>query len=143
MDGSDFLFWYSADWIQIAINLDVTNAVINGSNNELNPLYYNQNGIDALQIVGEGDLENAVTFGLANGSVLGTDLDGPPFGAAYAAGTYANTNVINAIPFINYTAENPGDYPNGRYAGFGVIYRPSTGFKSILFYIVVTEFQNP
>jgi hypothetical protein len=143
MDGSDFLFWYSADWIQIQINLDVTNAVINGSNDSLNPLYYDQNGINRLQTVGENDLEDALTFGLATGSVTATALDGPIFSNNFSNGLYANQNVINAIPLINYTSENPGDRPIGRYAGFGVIYRPSTGFRQIVFYVVVTQFLNP
>lgn len=38
-------------WLWCAINLemDLANEVINGSNTTVNPLYYEQNGIDRLQ----------------------------------------------------------------------------------------------
>src|SRR6185437_5160638 len=77
MDGRDFTYWYSVDWMQINVDLNIANAVINGSNNPLNPLYYDQNGINRLQDVTAQTVASAITFGLATGTVTKTALDGP------------------------------------------------------------------
>ena len=52
LDGHDYFnWWYTIDWVQIEVNLNLSNAIINGSNNPLAPLYYNQDGINVLQTV--------------------------------------------------------------------------------------------
>lgn len=139
-DGRGFDYWYSLDWIQINIDLDISNAVINGSNNPINPLYYNQEGINRLQQVGFSTLSRAVTFGLANGVPIQVELDGPAFSAAIAAGAYNGKLVINAVPFLTYSAENPSDYRLGEYDGFAVLYVTQNGFIHILFNVNVSDF---
>jgi len=140
MDVRPFDYWYSVDWIQINTKLDIANAVINGSNNPINPLYYNQNGIDRLQAVGAGTLSRAVAYGLANGTVTQTALEPTAFTDALDAGTFNGQLVINAVPFIPWCAANPSDYRNGSYGGFTVVYVTQNGFIQILFNINVTDF---
>lgn len=142
LDGNPFNYWYSVDWVQINLDLSVANAVINGSNNSINPLYYNQDGINRLQAVCGSTMSNAITYGLALGTVTLTQLDPAPFNAAINAGTYAGQAVVNAVPFGDYTTENPSDYKIGRYAGLAVVYIPARGFVSIVINVNVTNFIN-
>jgi hypothetical protein len=142
MDLRDFTYWYSADWVQINVALNIANAVINGSNNPVNPLYYDQNGINALQGVIAQVMSNGVAFGLVLGTPVELAFDGPVLNAALGVGTYSNQTIVNAIPFIPYSSENPGDYKIGRYAGFSTIYTPKRGFLSIVFNLVVSDFVS-
>lgn len=142
MDGRPFNYWYSVDWMQINIELAIANAIINGSNNPINPLYYNQDGINRLQQVAISTGASAITFGLALGRTVQTSLDGPPFAAALDAGTYDGQLVVNAVPFVNYTAENPSHYKIGEYDGLAMVYTPLRGFEHILFNINVTDFVS-
>lgn len=114
-DGNDMTYWYSVDWVQINANQALANAVINGSNNAINPLYYNQDGIDRLQLVAQGVFNNGGSYGLVNGSP-----------------------VVSAVTFKTYTANNPNDYAKGRYAGLSATYTPMRGFTEIVFNINVT-----
>lgn len=139
-DSRDFTYWYSVDWAAINAQINLANAVINGSNNPVNPLYYNQNGIDRLLDVVVATMKSAVTVGLATGQVVSTALNGPDFDKALDAGTYAGQIVCNAVPFIPYLTANPGDYKIGRYAGLSVQYIPTRGFISIVFNLYVTDF---
>jgi hypothetical protein len=140
MDGNDFTYWYSVDWIQLNTDQAISNAVINGSNNPLNPLYYNQDGINVLQDVVVQVVKSAITFGLATGTVARAALDGPIFSEALDSGTYQDQDVVNAVPFIIYTQENPSAYAAGSYGGLSVVYIPQRGFKAIIFNIQVTSF---
>jgi hypothetical protein len=118
-DGHDFTYWYSVDWVQIHINEDISNAVINGSNNPQNPLYYDQAGITRLQVVAQDTMSRGVTFGL----VL------PPV-------------TVSAIPFAIYVVQNPSDYPLGIYRGLAVTYTPQRGFTQIIFNVTVSAFPS-
>ena len=138
-DGNDFTYWYSVDATQIYLDLNTANAVINGSNNPINPLYLNQPGIDYLQAVAASTMNQLISYGLVNGSVVQTALDGPVLDQNLDQGDYADQTVVNAVPFLTYYTENPGDYKIGRYAGFSVIYTPNRGFISIVYIVVVTE----
>jgi hypothetical protein len=119
MDLNDASYWYSVDWVQINVNLDVSNAVINGSNNPLNPLYFDQNGINRLQAVAQGTMTRGISFGLINSSVA---------------------TIVSAIPFLLYVTQNPGDYKIGRYSGLAVSYVPARGFIQIIFNVLVSQF---
>lgn len=140
MDLHDFQYWFSVDWLQIQADLAIANAVINGSNNPLNPLIYNQDGINRLQAVLAGVGSNAVTFGCAIGTVTQTELDGTTLGQQMNAGAFTNQLVINAVPFVTYATDNPGDYKIGKYAGLSVIYIPARGFTAIVINVLVTDF---
>ena len=116
-DGRDFTYWYSVDWVQINAQQAITNAVINGSNNPTNPLYYDQNGINRLQAVAQAKMNSGVSFGLVSGAPI-----------------------VTAVPFATYVADNPNDYPQGIYNGLAVTYTPNRGFTSITFYVTVSDF---
>ncbi len=79
--------------------MQLANTVINGSNNPINPLYYNQDGIDRLQQVAQ---------------------------AVFNTGVYRAWNgqpVVDAVPFRQYQ-HDPNDYGIGRYAGLSASYTP-------------------
>ncbi len=139
MDGRQFNYWYAADWEQINLDLNVANEVIQGSNNAVSPLYYNQNGIQRLQNRCVQVTGNAVSYGMANGQVVATRLPTDQFMANFRAGQYAGQNVVNADPFASYTAANPSDYAEGTYGGLTIIFIPQLGFEQIVINLVITD----
>lgn len=137
-DGNQWNIWYSIDWAQINFSLALANEVINGSATSLNPLYYNQNGIDRLQNRCLRTAAQGISYGLGNGQVVATKLPVQEFLNNYNAGLYDGQIVINAEPFLIYTAENPSDYGIGRYAGLACIWIPQAFFSNIVFNIQAT-----
>ena len=140
MDLRPFNYWYSVDWVQITGTAAIANAVINGSNDPINPLYYNQNGINRLQQVLAAVMNSGISYGLVLGDVQQTELDASAFQIAIDDGTFDGRTAVNAIPFIPYTRANPSDYAAGAYNGLAVEYTPARGFESITFQINVTDF---
>jgi hypothetical protein len=140
LDGHDYFnWWYTIDWVQINVNLDLSNAIINGSNNPLAPLYYNQDGINTLETVLFNTMQDAQTFGMVLGKITMTQYDGPDLTAAIAGGQFAGQCDVNAVPFLNYTLANPGDYKIGEYDGLSALFIPARGFIHILVNIVATD----
>jgi hypothetical protein len=139
MDGQDATYWYSADWVALNLDVNTANAVINGANNPINPLYYNQAGINALAAVGGNTLSTGVAFGLINGKVIITSLDGPVLDQNLDNGDYVNSAVLNAVPFVTYLDENQSDYKTGIYRGMSAIFMPNRGFSQIFYIVTVTE----
>jgi hypothetical protein len=117
MDVREATYWYSVDWVQINIHLNLANEIINGSNNPINPLYYDQQGVDRLTARAQATMNEAITDGLA-----------------------LSPATVVAIPFYTYVTNNPDDYRTGTYNGLGVTYTPKRGFVSITFNINVTDF---
>lgn len=109
-------YWYSVDWVVTTISQALAAAVINGSNSEINPLYYDQPGVNQLQKVAQADMNNGVSFGLVLGPVT-----------------------VDAIPFATYIAQNPNDYAIGKYAGLSATFTPSRGFKQITVSLTVSD----
>lgn len=140
LDGTPANVGYSIDWVQIHMNEDLANAVINGSNNPLSPLYYNQDGINFLQQVAVSTANRAISTGLALGRVIVTALDPNVFATNVSTGQYRGNFVINAVPFSTYTGQNPSDYANGIYGGLQAAYVPQYGFETIVFNLNVTQF---
>lgn len=139
-DSRPFNYWYSVDWVQINLQLSIANEIINGSNNPLAPLYYNQAGINRLQARAAKTMTSAVSYGLALGQVITTALPQAEFVQNLDAGKYAGQIVINAIPFAAYSALNPSDYKDGVYSGLSAVYTPARGFEQIIFNLNVTDF---
>jgi hypothetical protein len=139
-DLRPFNYWYSVDWMQITADEAVANAIINGSNNPINPLYLNQDGINRLQAVLAATVTSGVTFGLVLGQVVQTEMNGPDFGQALDAGAFLGQAVVNAVPFVDYYTANPDDYAVGVYNGFSITFTPLRGFESITININVTDF---
>lgn len=142
MDGRDFTYWYSVDWSQINVDQALAATVINGSNNPSNPLYYNQDGINRLQAAAVQQMGNAITYGLALGTLVQTALSAADFQNAINEGTYAGQVVVNAEPFVSYTASNPNDYKAGKYGGISIAYTPARGFIQIVVNINVSDFVS-
>ncbi len=140
MDGRDFTYWYSVDWEAINCDVNVSNAIINGSNNPVNPLYYSQNGIDRLQDVVVSTTNSAVTIGLANGQPVKTALLPMPLTEAIENGDFDGKIVVNAVPFLDYLRANPGHYKIGEYDGLSILYIPNRGFIHVQINLVVTDF---
>lgn len=139
MDGKPFNFWYTVDWAQLTIQADLANEIINGSNNGIAPLYYNQDGIDRLQNRAAQTLRNGITYGLILGKVIVTQLPSTQFAANFSAGMYRGNAVINAEPFASYTTSNPGHYSTGQYNGLSAAITPARGFEQIMFNLNVTD----
>ena len=140
LDGTPANVAYSIDWVQIQSNLAISNEVINGSNNPLAPLYYNQNGIDRLQQVVAGVGNLAISSGLSLGQVVQVELDPNVFATNVGLGVYNGNFVINAVPFSTYVKLQPSDYANQIYRGLQVAYTPQYGFQTIVFNLNVTQF---
>lgn len=140
MDGRDFTYWFSVDWVLINGDVNIANDVINGSNDPINPLYYDQDGINREQGVLSATVNSAISFGMVLGPVVQTALDGDELKAALQAGTYAGKTVVNAIQFMTYSEENPGHYKIGLYQGFSVTFVPKRGFANITVNITVSDF---
>jgi hypothetical protein len=115
MDGQQAGFWYAADWLQIQAKLQLANAIINASNS-LNPIYYNQAGINRLLTIIQDICNDGISYGL--------------FLSAVPA----------AIPFATYVAANPGQYDEGIYNGFSCQATPQTGFLQIQFSVNFSSF---
>ena len=140
LDGNPFNYWYSVAWTAINLELDLANEIINGSNTTVNPLYYEQKGIDRLQRRALKTMRNGISYGLILGRVIDTQLIQQDFNTEYDKGTYAGNAVINAVPFGNYTSLNPSDYQEGKYNGLSAVMTPRRGFESITFNVNVTNF---
>lgn len=113
-DGKEMMQWYAVDWIQIHAAQALANAVINGSNNAQNPLYFDQPGINTLQAVVQATMNSATSFGITNGAP-----------------------VVSAVAFLAYLKANPNDYGVGLYSGLAVTAVPNRGFKNIVFNLTV------
>lgn len=140
LDGKPFGYWYAIAWTAINLSMDLANEVINGSNTTLNPLYYDQRGIERLQRRGLKTLRSGVSYGLLLGSVVGASYTQDEFIDHLDKGDFAGSVVINAIPFASYTSLNPNDYDEGVYGGLSAVITPRRGFESITFNLNVTNF---
>ena len=119
---------------------NLTAALINGANNPQNPLKYNQPGINRLQASAAQTMASAISYGLALGSLVQTQLPQAVFLQNEANGVYNGQVVVNAEPFTYYTAENPNDYGIGKYGGISIAYSPLNGFRAIIVGLNVSDF---
>lgn len=141
LDGNDFnKYWFSVDNVQINLDLNTSNAVINGSNNPQAPLNYNQQGVNRVQAVAVNTMQFEIASSLALGTLVQTQMTGTDFATAVAAGTFAGQVVVNAVPFSNYVQLNPGNYPLGIYGGLSVAYTVQNGFRQIIYNVTVSNF---
>lgn len=138
-NGDALNLWYSVDWVQINIQLSVSNDIINGSNRQP-PLYYSQPGINELQQVSGTRMRNGITYGLVLGNLILTKLPIVQFIQNVNNGLYLGNAVINAEPFNVYSAENPLDYSLEQYNGLTCVYTPQLGFKHIIFNVQANLF---
>jgi hypothetical protein len=139
-DGKDYFnWWWTIDWVQIQVNIDLTNAIVNGSNNPLAPLYYNQPGINQLEAVLANTMKRGVSYGMVLGNVVQTEYNTEDLSSAIAQGIFTGVCNVNAVPFIYYSQNNPSDYGLGEYDGLSTLFIPSRGFVHILVQVVATN----
>lgn len=138
-DGKPMQYWWAVDWLGINLPLNMANAIINAANNDF-PIDYNQSGIDTLQGNAKNTFQTASAYNLINGTIVGTDLTGTQFSENFNAGDYAGENVINAVPFATFVAQNPSAYAEEEYGGFSAVVTPTLGIESVIFNLDVTEF---
>jgi len=139
-DGMDYFnWWFTIDWVQINANIDLTNAIINGSNNPLAPLYYNQPGINVLQATLASTMQRAAGFGMVTGVVVQTEFTTPDLASAISSQTFTGQCDVNAVPFIWYSQQNPSDFGTGEYDGLSTLFIPARGFVHILVQVVATD----
>lgn len=138
-DGNPWNYWYSADWVQINIELDLSNEVINGSNSS-NPLYYNQQGINRLQNRLVNTITRGISYGLILGNPIGTQLPQLQFNTNYDQGLYAGNAPVNAVPFVSWSELNPSSYKEGVYGGFTVVIIPARGFEQLAVQLNISQF---
>lgn len=139
-DGNPWNYWYSTDWSQINLDLEISNTIINGSNTNINPLYYDQNGVNRLQASAVDTMQEAVSFGLALGQLVQTQLDPVEFNNNVSAGLYLGQVVVNAVPFAIWVDQNPNTFAQGVYGGLSALYTPARGFEQIIFQLNVSNF---
>lgn len=139
-DGNPINYWYSVDSMQINIDLNISNEIINGSNNPQAPLYYDQPGVNRLNNRATGVAASQVANGLAVGPVTQFNLTAADFSALLGSGKAPLGVLVNAVPFASYVALNPSDYPIGKYAGLSISYTPARGFTSIIFNLNISNF---
>ena len=140
LDGNPFNYWYSVAWAVINLELDIANEVINGSNTTVNPLYYDQQGVDRLQKRALKTFRTGISYGLLIGTGIGTKLTNAQFVENFNNDLYASEAVINAIPYQTYVSDNPSAYQEGSYGGLTGVMTPRRGFESITFNLNVTNF---
>lgn len=133
-------YWYAADWVQFNVKINMSAAVINGSQPGGNPLYFDQDGLNRLQAVAVGTMSSGITFGMVFGAASQSSLVPADFNAALEAGAFAGQAETNFVPFPAYAAANPSDYPAGLYAGVTIVFSPLRGFSQIVVNLVVTDF---
>lgn len=142
MDGNPFKYWYSIDWVQINLALGLTAALINGANNPLNPVDYNQDGINVLQRAAVSTMTTGIADGLVLNPIKATALSAAAFAQALDVDQYGGSTVVNADPFASYVTENPSNYNAGIYNGIAVDYTPLRGFQSIMVNVNVSSFAS-
>lgn len=111
-----FNFWYSVDWAIINLHLNLANEIMNGSNSQINPLYFNQSGINRLQARAQRTVNSGIAFGL-----------------------FQAPATVDAVDFVTYTTDNPSDYQAGEYDGLSASLVPQNGFTHVVFNLNVTD----
>lgn len=139
-DGNDYFnWWWTIDWVQININLNLSNAIINGSNNPFAPLYYNQDGINFLETNLYNTMLSASTLGMVLGPITMTALNQPDLQNQILLGVFEGMCDVNGVQFVDYVNANPGHFKIGEYDGLSVLFIPARGFIHIMVSVTATN----
>ncbi len=113
-DGNAINLWYGPDYASLSVTQALANAIIEGSNDLINPLDYDQQGINTLVARTIQTLNSAVTVGAILGPVT-----------------------VTAIDFADYVIANPSNYQEGIYNGLSFTIVPARGFNAITYGMTV------
>lgn len=138
-DGNSAMYWYAIDFMDLAFDLNQSNAIINAANNGA-PINYDQNGINTLQDVNYDTISDGIAFNLLNGTATRAALAQQAFVRNLEDGDYEDQNVINAVPFLIYVKQNPSAYKEQTYGGFTAVIIPQEGLEAILMNLNATSF---
>jgi hypothetical protein len=108
MDLNTFSYWFAIDWANIQCTIALAAAIIKGSQPQMNPLDYNQAGINTLQKTAQKEFNTGIAFGL-----------------------FLPGAIVTATPFATYVDQNPSNYEAGIYDGFSATFTPQRGFDKI------------
>ena len=123
--GDFFEYWYASDKTAINEHLALANAIVNGNANAINPLKFDQRGIERLQQVAQVTIDSLVAAGVL-----------------LPANQATGTGIVNAVDFLTYTNQNPSDYHKGIYRGLSVTVIPARSFTHVTFNMAVTDLVN-
>lgn len=115
-DGNDFTYWYGIDYIRFTLISNITNFLIESANSKINPLYYNQDGIDRLKAKVNQIISNCAAYGIIQINYR-----------------------IDAISYYEYVTQNPDDYKNEVYGGISIEVSPLKALRKIRFSLQVTD----
>lgn len=116
-DGNDFTYWYGIDYIRFYLIDQVTNLLITASNSSINPIYYDQTGINRIKDAVTNAMSNCASYGIIQ-----------------------NNYTITATDFSTYVQANPSDYKSGLYGGIMIDVMPLKSLKHIKFYLNINDF---
>ncbi|OXI29568.1 hypothetical protein [Burkholderia aenigmatica] len=124
-NGDFFEYWYASDDTAIRVHLALASAITNGNQNAINPLKFDQRGIERLQQVAQVTINALVAAGVLR-----------------PANPTTGTGIVNAVDDQTYQIQNPSDYHSGIYRGLSVTVIPARGFTHVTFNMALTDLVN-
>ncbi|HDZ5024776.1 TPA: hypothetical protein RTG57_001726 [Campylobacter jejuni] len=107
-------YWYQWDLVAFYLERDLKALILNGVNNPVNIVKYDQTGIDILESRVKATLNNMINYGCL--TEFGASIDS-------ASGELKGRSSITTIPFNSYIKANPDDYKNEIYNGISFYLR--------------------
>lgn len=107
-DGFAWDYWYQWDLTQLALQQKITQLLINGVNNPVNVIRFDQQGIDIINASVKSTLSEYIQLGCINTYAMALNP---------ANNTLIGLNNINTIDFNTYISQYPEKYQNEIYDG--------------------------
>lgn len=115
-DGNAINLWYGADYASLSATRRLAQIIIEGSNNGVNPLFFDQQGINRLSAGVKQTLNKCIDVGAIIGPID-----------------------VEAIDFATYALANPDLFKDGIYTGISFTVIPARGFNAIT-YVMTVDF---
>lgn len=107
-NGDAWDYWYQWDLTQLALQQKITQLLINGVNNPVNVIRFDQQGIDIINASVKSTLSEYIQLGCINTYAMALNP---------ANNTLVGLNNINTIDFNTYISQYPDKYQNEIYDG--------------------------
>ena len=107
-NGVAWDYWYQWDLTQLALQQKITQLLINGVNNPVNVIRFDQQGIDIINASVKSTLSEYIQLGCINTYAMALNP---------ANNTLIGLNNINTIDFNTYISQYPEKYQNEIYDG--------------------------